>query len=244
MKKIIILLVCAISPCFLWAQGGPYVGIKGTGGLSPIFNKNWWNMPELKYKAAFSWGVGPSIGYNAVYYNVGYTLGGFYKTYKQKFEINRGSNFDKKEKVSLQLNYLDVPVMLRFRPSGDEKTRQITMGGPYFEIGVQPSMILGVQHKHKDTTGQMIKDLITEKDDYEKYDVAAMLGFGFHQIGTKKWSVTHGLRLSYAFLDVVRGDKDILGVERINDGHYKWEPTRLINVSYVLTIYYKWPKME
>jgi hypothetical protein len=241
MKKIILLLAALPIATIVFAQGGPYMGVKGTAGLSPIYNETWWNHAQIEYQPALSWGVGPSIGYNAIYYNIGYTIGGFYKTYTQKFRINRGENFGENEHAFLQMNYLDVPIMLRFRPKGDQVTRKITYGGPYFEIGVQPSMLLNIKHKHTDTTGrQIMKDI--SKGDFEKYNVAAVVGFGFHQIGTAKWSLTHGFRLSFAFLDVVKGDKDILGVSRLNEDKYQWKHTRLLNVSYILTLYHKWPK--
>lgn len=183
----------------LSAQGGFNIGVKGGMAFTNISNLS---MPDSLFAIpSFSPYVGLSFGYNEKFFNFGYTVGIFYKQYKQQYWA---SSTGADGRVSVIVNYLEIPLLMRFRNSGNKMSKTYSLGGPYFEVGLQPGLSIGSSISSSDK----LADLYTFDEAAEittsfaeGFGLSAIIGVGFHQIGTRRMQVTHGLRLGYQFLD-------------------------------------------
>lgn len=224
MRKILVTGVFICLSNLLLAQGGFRIGAKGGINNTWLYNKN--TADTFKYDFSFAGMGGLSLGYDAVYYNYGISLDILFKQYNQK--IHNEKNTDQNEQIKVQ--YLSLPFLFRLRPRG-QKGGSFTYGGGYFEIGLAPEMLMSATNAYSnaDTTGKIIKGTIDLKSSSEGFGLAAIVGFGFHQIGTENWSITHGIRLSYGILSA--GDLFANGT-----------PSSAFSAGYLLSVIYKFDK--
>ena len=62
-------------------------------------------------------------------------------------------------------------------------TKTITLGGPYFEMGIQAVLI-----------------------QFEDMTAGLVIGYGSHQVALEKFALTHGIRIHLNLLDITNKD--------------------------------------
>ncbi|MCH8903635.1 MAG: outer membrane beta-barrel protein [Bacteroidetes bacterium] len=234
MKKLLLVFVLGLYSTYMYAQGGVNFGVKGGYGIAYLNNSNWLNDGDIKPYPVGGWTIGGSLGYNAMYLTLGYTVGFFWTEFNQRFEDKTQPTFINLYHEDIKTSYLSIPVMIRFRPGSTGYGGEFTLGGGYFEMGVVPSFLARGTYSHIDTVPTLSFDKVNIAERYNNFNLLAMIGFGFHQFGTENWSVTHGLRLSYGLIDLTNGTQDLM------DRNYTtYKPTSAMRISYILGIVYK-----
>ena len=96
-------------------------------------------------------------------------------------------------------------------------------------------MLIEAANEYSDSSGKATTNLSGSrlKTMFEVFNFAGVIGFGDHQVGIKHWAVTHGIRITYGFLDIYNG----LFKNGFSSGPYK--PTNAISAGYLLSISYK-----
>ena len=232
-KSALTILFLAVIAYSGYAQGGPTIGIKGGYGPTYLLNKNWKNDKGMRYMPSFGYNAGLALGYNARYYNFGFSGEVFIQQIRHKMEEDRATPTFSRD---YKFQYLSLPLFLRLRPSGDYSSRTYTYGGAYFEIGVQPSKLLSATlDSFVQATGTTQIDI---KNRYEEWNVFGVIGAGFHQVGTEKISLTHGIRVYYGFMDMNneanRGD--YINVDGTTSSY---QSTKAVTVQYLFSLIYK-----
>ena len=252
MKRTLLIIALLVGQS-IYAQGGWLFGVRGGVGLPLLLNSNWMNDGNYTYEPGLTWNVGGMIGYNAVYYNYGLTIGFHYR--QTKHVLRYTSLAGTQDPEILRISSYEIPLLIRFRPTGDARTRMITYAGWYFEIGVQAASYNAVQYTYE-SKNQLVGTRqmdITRR--FKQWDFQGVIGFGFHQIGTERFAVTHGLKIFASILDMVEPPQG-MGNNQGNRSNgwllapffeygqtYPYQPTRFITVQYMLSIIYKIPKM-
>ncbi len=226
--RMICLLVCFMATSQLFGQGGFRMGGKAGAAFTHFVNEDWQNDNQVSFTPSIAGFGGVSFGYNATYYNMGFTLGFFFKQYTMQLQQSTPNpSWTRK----LKAQYMEIPVLFRLRPAGDRNARSFTYGGGYFEVGLQPGFLLAATDTYTDTIPELNYNNADVKNAYENFNLGAVLGFGFHQVGTEHWAVTHGLRFSYAFLDAIR-EKKLIGPQANGS-------VNLFSAGYIFVISYK-----
>ncbi len=235
---VISLILIVFSFSLTKAQGGFNVGMKLGGNYTRINNANFNSDELIEHFPNVGFAGGVSVGYNAPYYNIGFTTGAYYKTYSQTFQYIPDSTLKMSWKNNYNLAYLEVPLLLRVRSAGDQRTKTFTYGGPYFEIGLQGGMLLSANQSSPDSLPQRyVGEDISDK--FEKYTLAAVIGVGGHQVGTEHWAVTHGIRLTMSLLDINANNVGQGYIPEDGSGAKPYKPFRFISAGYMLAISYK-----
>ena len=73
---------------------------------------------------------------------------------------------------------------------------------------------------------------IDAKTLYEKNNLTGVVGFGVHQYGFPKFALTHGLRFTYGFDDIV---KTVMSEPALG------KPTNTLTIGYIMAITFKFP---
>lgn len=238
-KSILTLLAVIIISSVSFAQGGFRIGARGGINNTWLYNGNLINDDTIKHELTASGFGGLALGYDATFYNFGIYVDVFFKQIGQKYAEDKPSP---RWSRHTKLNYIAIPVTLRLRSAGDTYKKTFTYGGAYFEIGVEPAFISSVSVKSKTSDTAMTFPNITS-DYFENFALSAIIGFGFHQIGTEQWSVTHGLRFGYGILDVISstgGSGKTYTNSRGVESAYK--KTHALFGGYMLTIQYRFQR--
>lgn len=241
----VILAVEGMSIGWLNAQGGWIYGFRGGYGPALLFNPQWMDDGNYGYRYSDSWSAGGMVGYNAVYYNVGYALEVYYRQISMRSlysVLDSAGMLIRDVKEDIRLSYLEIPLLLRFRSRGDPVTKMITYGGPYLEVGIALLYLLQAKYSLEGASQNLdVRGLAP-------FSFAGILGFGFHQIGTERLSVTHGVRITFAIQDIVqdRTDPNGLFIAPRYYGNpwraYAW--TRYAVVQYFFSFLIKSPHAE
>lgn len=223
---------------FSFAQGGFRAGIKLGGNYTRIHNQNFIDDEGIQHFFNLGFMGGASIGYNATYYNFGFTLGAFFKQYNQTFQYQDPKEINPNWKNVYRLNYLEVPLLFRVRPRGDFKTKSFTLGGPYFEIGIQGGLLLSANQSFPDSLLPIAFPAEDIASQFLEYSLGAVIGVGTHQVGTEHWALTHGFRLTFSLLDI-RAEMNRNDYTTTDGVLTKYKPFRTISAGYILAVSYK-----
>ncbi len=210
------------------SQFGWRLGAKGGIGYTVLLNSELQNDLNYLYAPSFAGHGGISVGFNHKFLNIGFTLGLFYTQYNQVWNNNEPIiNYERE----LKFKYFNIPFLLRIRPAGDRIRKDHTFGGAYFEIGINPSFLLGTSDSRRiDSIPDLNYVNVDVKTGAESFNIGAVVGFGLHQVGTRRISLTHGIRFSYNFLNVINDNSLI----EFNGGDSK-----LLSAAYIIGLSYK-----
>jgi hypothetical protein len=219
MKKLysalLALLLLATVPAL--AQKGLYFGIAGSVQSTWITNQNNYGLPPLDYARTFGGSVNVNIGYD------------FIKQLGIKIEIGYGQFGQKYTKTiddsaytrQVKLNYLMIPVMLKYRTGG-------AIAKFYVAIGPQFNMLLSANQSYLvdgNTFMDTVKTLSGKpfaigqsgiKDRFASMDIFARLDFGVDITLIKHLMIEVGIKLGYGLDDLNATDYRL----KDNTGNY------------------------
>lgn len=235
------MLLAVVAESSLLAQGGWQFGVKGGIGLTAFYGQVLWNHPSYKPLPRATWNAGVAVGYNAVYYNYGISVEAYYRRAQVAFRYEGDNNSAQRAVEELTLSWVELPVFVRFRSRGNMRTRTITYGGPYLEVGVAFLYLLSAEVERQSPQGS---GRLSVEDALNQWLAAPALGFGVHQIGTPHVSLTHGLRILFPLNDALATD-NLASVFFSARPYLKADRTTYLpSVQYLLSIIYKIPKHE
>jgi len=239
-NKLFFLSIFLIVTNLTFAQGGFRVATKLGLNYSRLSSKNITDDKQIGYFPSISSTAGIEFGYNVTYFNYGFTLGFLYRQYGQLYQQANTPIpiWQNKYKV----NYLDIPFLVRFRPTGDKGSRSFSYGGPYLELGVQASLLMNATQSN--TSDSLFYPLpinsnITNiKDQYESFALAGVIGFGAHHAATEHFALTHGLRATFSLTDIKNKAQRTDFVQ--TDGTTTpYKPFKFFSIGYMMSIEYK-----
>ncbi len=202
----------------LMAQKQLYFGLQGTGLSSVITNQNNYGLPfEMDYKVTFGGSGNVNVGFD------------FNKHFGLKLEIgfaklgqNYADNHTDTSGVAstysrkVKLNYLQIPLMFKYRTGGDV-VRFYVMAGPQFNLLLSASQKYLKQDQVYDITGyypeNWTKPLVigeeTITDRYNSLDIMGRLDFGLDFQVASNLSVYVGMTMAYGLMDINATDYQI-----------------------------------
>jgi hypothetical protein len=213
MKKLISVVILAFMLLAgpLTAQKQLYFGLAGTGLSSAITNQNNYGLPfEMDYTVTFGGGGNVNIGFD------------FNKSIGLKMEIgfaklgqNYGDTYqDTVYTRKIKLNYLQIPLMFKFRTGGDV-AKFYVMAGPQFNLLLSASQkyLKNEDYWNDPIHGSWTKPtLIGEKtitDRYNSLDIMARLDLGVDIQVATNLLLNVGLTMSYGLMDINATDWQI-----------------------------------
>ena len=219
----------------LYGQAGLSLSIKGGAGISNLYNGEFFKDKDIMVLPAIGYSLGAEIGWNAEYFNFGVNAGAYIRQYGHAMD-HLGSGQLPDIHNYYKLNAIEIPLFIRFRPRGNSMTKTITLGGPYFEMGIQAVLIQGAEHK---INGAGIQDQTLIIDDqFEDMTAGLVIGFGSHQVGLEKFALTHGIRIHLNLLDIT--NKDLR--DDPYDGSIAYKGTVPVCIKYLMALTLKFPK--
>jgi len=242
MKKIIVVLIFTSLNLICFGQGGMNFSIKGGGGYSTFLNGNWHSGFGFENENIIGTGFGAEIGWNSHHAPIGFTFGVWMNSNEHKHKV-LGFPIPDIYIVHYKYESVSFPLLLRIRPTGNSKTREFELGGPYAEIGARfrssQSMTVVSSFYLNESEPQ------DELENFNKSGIDLVAGVGYHQFGTTKFALAHGLRATYALSDMQK-NPDYTPFPGDEYGSYngmfvEYKSTHLFTVEYVLTLTLKIP---
>jgi len=160
-------------------------GIKGAWGPTMIIDKNIMDEAHLNQNINTGFGYGAKFAINFGYIH-GITFDFMLNNGHQTYDITENNN---NGTVDIKWNTFDIYVLYRLY-------RTIN----YLEIGPKFSKVSSFKNDDKETS-----------DFYQKSFPSAVLGFGWYVFGNKSFTGTLGVRVEYAFNDIVTPEGKDLG---------------------------------
>jgi hypothetical protein len=238
MKKSLSLILFAIllaGP--LMSQKQLYFGLSGTGLSSIVTNQNNYGVSPLDYKVVIGASGNVNVGFD------------FNKHFGLKLEIGytkMGQKYEKSKKDTVfarnvKLNYLQIPLMFKYR-TGGESARFYLQLGPQIDFLVSASQDYTLNDSVFVRTGKNLADqpfvfgekTITER--FSSLDVMGRLDLGVDISIVKNLCLNIGLTMAYGFLDINAPDW------RMNDSDGNYNPSHNIyaglnvGLNYVLPL--------
>jgi hypothetical protein len=201
----ILLFVIFLSAGTLVAQKQFYFGLAGTGLNSWITNQNNYGYTNMDEKVKIGGSGNAIIGFD-FNQHIGLKMEIGYANLGQKYsdKINEDTTYNR----IVNLNYLQIPLMFKYR-TGGEVVKFFVMAGP------QINLLLSANQKY---TGQETFDtdslynpkdhkpyLISEQtitDRYTSLDIMARIDLGVDINITKSLFLNVGLTMAYGLLDI------------------------------------------
>ena len=213
MKKIysIVLLFLFIGAGLLIAQKQLYFGGQGTGYSTWVTDLNNFGRPDMDYVATFGGGGNLYVGFDFSK-NFGLILmPGFQKLGQKSKDVLNDTTYAR----NVKLNYIQLPLMFKFRTSG-EVGRFYVMLGPQFNFLMSANQtyykndISYEEQINNPLTGKMIKlgeETITDR--YNSLDILARLDLGAEISLTDNLFINMGLSFAYGLTDINAPDYQI-----------------------------------
>ena len=151
MKKVFLTLAMVAGMASLGHAQGVKVGIKGGINLATLSGDD---------AEGFSSKVGPLAG---VALNLG--INDMFSVQPEVLYSVKGTQSDEDSKAKLNLNYIDVPVLLK-----------VNAGGLFFELGPQLGILASAKSKYEDESDDV-------KDTFKTVDLGYAAGLGYQLDG-------------------------------------------------------------
>ena len=237
LSALIIALLFFTGP--LMSQKQLYFGLAGTGLSSVITNQNNYGLPfEMDYKFTMGGSGNVNVGFD-FNKNVGLKLEIGYAKLGQKYQ---DTYMDTVYTRNVKLNYLQIPLMFKFRTGGDV-AKFYVMAGPQFNLLLSASQkYYKNESMFNDTLNYLEWNkpvLIGEEtitDRYTSLDIMGRLDLGVDITVAKNLFLNVGLTMAYGFMDINATDwhiKDHTG--NYNPSHNLYAGINF-GVNYVLPI--------
>lgn len=167
------------------AQSWIDVGLKGSYGLTQMYNKSIWENRKVVNKMSFGYNFGGKIGIN-LNRKFEITTDFLFGKASQVFEYNtEGGSHDEK----LSYNQFDLPLLLRIN----------SQTGNFFEVG--PKVAWMYNHKEE------FNGVSTDVDQYfNGSNFGFVIGMGSYMLGTKNTYLTFGARLHVGLSDMISSE--------------------------------------
>lgn len=219
-----ICVVFIILSARAYAQSPVSFQVKAGAGLASMWGQN----TEENAKFAYRVGVGMEYGFN--------------KTWALQPSLNfvsKGSKEDGKDlgKATVNMLYLELPVMLSARLHLTKTSNLVISGGPYVAYGVGGKTSVDVWLSIPGSTGfQKV---------HQKYKLNTFGSITDGNMGCKRFDAGVGLGIAYEYRRIVVGLEGQLGLVKIHDGFSELidmkelEDNALKNLSAFVTVGYK-----
>jgi hypothetical protein len=185
-----------------------YFGLSGGALSSVITNQNNYGLPEMDYKLTFGGQGSVVIGYDFTK-NLGLNLQVGYQKLGQEYTDNIN---DTTYSRNVKLNYLQIPLLFKFKTSGDV-VRFYLLVGPQLNYLLSASQ---TYYKNETTPADEVYNPYLNKpikiaeetitDRYNSIDIFARGDFGVEFTITKGLFANAGLSLGYGFMDINASD--------------------------------------
>lgn len=207
-----------------YAQSPVSFRVKAGAGIASMWGKN----TEENVKFAYKVGVGMEYGFN--------------KTWALQPSLNfvsKGAKEDGKElgKATVNMFYLELPVMVSARLHLTKTSNLVISGGPYVAYGVGGKTSVDVWLSIPSSTGfQKV---------HQKYKLNTFGSMTDGNMGCKRFDAGIGLGIAYEYRRIVVGLEGQLGLAKIHDGFSElmdiegFEDNALKNLSAFVTVGYK-----
>jgi hypothetical protein len=201
MKKLSILFAALAFSTAAFAQKGLELGLNIAPQNTWIFNQQDFDEGDnLNFRATIGYNVGANVGYNFTN-SIGIRSGIGFSTQGQNYIDD---NFD--IPYAVKLNYLKVPVLVKFNSDPQSATAFLaTMGVDMGFLAGGKATIDGEEIPNYDV-----------KDDYNAFDLAAVIGLGLQARLTDQLNLNFMLRVSYSVMDIEKESAKPLGRESAN----------------------------
>lgn len=182
MKYFFTLLVVIMLSLQAQSQIWFEAGVKGAYGPTFLLDKNIFDSGDFKHKLSTGHSIGGRLGVNFGYH-AGFALEYLGATSKQELNLNS------KHHTNYKWKHNDLLLLFRYSGNG----AYIEVGGKYSKLGdVTRETIFGSTEGDGD-----VSEL------FEKGYTSGVLGFGSYIMGSDVLTVNLGLRLHYAFTDIL-----------------------------------------
>jgi hypothetical protein len=219
MKKISVLLMLAfcLAGGSVMSQKQLYLGAGFTGMSTWITNENNYGRPSMDYEVTFGGSGNFNIGYDFSK-NIGLKMEVGYSRLGQNFKDNVNDTLYSRH---LQLNYLQIPLLFKFKTSGQ-------VARFYFLVGPQFGFLLSAKQTYlkngdpdemnvkdmKNNTHKISEETITSR--FNSYDIFARIDLGVDITLVKNLVLNAGLSMGYGLTDINATDWQI----KDNSGNY------------------------
>jgi hypothetical protein len=223
MKKILslVILVFILTAGSAFSQKRLSFGVTGTGMYTGFTNQNHYGLTDMDYKATFGMAGCANIGFDfnkhlGLMLQIGYS--GLGQSYK---DVIKDTNYTR----DIRMNYLQVPLMFKFR-TGGSVIRFFVMAGPqlnyllsatqtYYKNGEIPKNEIYNPFLNKKV--KIAEETITDR--YNSIDIMGRLDLGVEISLIKNLYLNGGFSFAYGFTDINASDW------QIKDTNGKYNPT-------------------
>jgi hypothetical protein len=205
MKKFFSLLIIGLffTAGTVFSQNQLYFGLGGTAMSTWVTNQNTYGLPyEMDYSMTFGGSGNVNIGYE-ISKNIGVKLEVGYAKLGQNYKDQIGDSVYSR---NLKLNYLQIPVLFKYRVGGE-------VAKFYFLVGPQFNFLLSASQKYlrngAPEDGTIIvnskPEVIGEEtitDRFESFDIMGRLDVGVDISLMENLFLNAGFTFAYGFTDI------------------------------------------
>ena len=203
MKKLTLLFGALALSTAVFAQKGLELGLNIAPQNTWIFNQQDFDEGDnLNFRATIGYNVGANVGYNFTN-SIGIRSGIGFSAQGQNY-INDNTNIPS----AIKLNYLKVPVLLKFNSDPQSATAFLAT------VGVDMGFLAG--GKATVDGEEVPSEFFDVKEVYNSFDLAAVVGLGLQARITDQINLNFMLRVSYSLLDIENADFKPVGRESAN----------------------------
>ncbi|MDQ3015949.1 MAG: hypothetical protein M3R25_04395 [Bacteroidota bacterium] len=182
MKYFFTLLVLCTLAVSAQSQIWFEAGVKGAYGPTVLLDKNVFDSGNYKHKISTGHAIGGRLGVNFGYH-AGFAVEYLAANSKQEF------NLDGRLHTTYKWKHSDLLVLFRYAGNG----AYVEVGGKYSNLG-------DVTRETKPADPDVDGDV---SDIFEKNYTSGVLGFGSYLLGNDLLAVNLGIRIHYAFTDII-----------------------------------------
>ena len=236
MKKIysIMILTFFLTAGQMVAQKQLYFGLQGTVMSTLITNQNNYGYPDMDYKVTFGGAGNANIGFD-FNKHIGLLLQVGYGKLGQRFtDLIHDTTITR----NIKLNYLQIPLMFKYRSSG-AVARFYVMAGPQFDflLSAKQTYYKNDASFNDEVFNPKLKKFVkiseeSIKDRFTSYDIFARLDLGVDISIAKNLFINTGFSFAYGLTDINAKDW------RINNSSGDYNPSHNAAVGFNVGINY------